>query len=54
MQVYDAINALVIVLQSNVVFERAQIVTQVGAAGWADAGKDSTFFSHSYLLKSRI
>ena len=48
-QVHDAIDALVIVLQGNVVLDRTQVVSQVGAPGWADAGEDPAFFGHSGL-----
>jgi hypothetical protein len=48
-QVYNAIDALVVILQGDVVLERAQVVAQMGAPSGADARKDAAFFSHNFL-----
>ena len=39
----DAVDALVIVLDCDPVFQCAQIISDVKIAGWLDAGEDSCF-----------
>jgi hypothetical protein len=48
--VHDAIDAIVVILQGNIIFERAQVIAQVSVPGGADAGKDAAFFSHTCLV----
>ena len=48
-QIYNAIDAIIIILQSDIILDCAQIVTQMSAPGGADAGKDAAFFSHNFL-----
>jgi hypothetical protein len=48
-QVDDAIDTFVIVLQSNIILERTQIVAQMSTSGGTDTGKDTTFFNHNFL-----
>jgi hypothetical protein len=45
-QVDDAVYAFVLILQRNVILDRAQVVTQVLAAGGAGAGKNASLFGH--------
>src|SRR5689334_9841114 len=45
-QVYDAINALVIILQRDIVLDGPQIIPQVLTPGRPSAGEDTTFFRH--------
>ena len=47
--VHDAVHALVVILQGDIVLDRAQVIAQMRTPGGADAGKDAAFFSHKIL-----
>jgi len=49
MQVYNTINAIIIILQRDIILDCSQVVTQMSPPGGADAGKDATFFNHNFL-----
>jgi hypothetical protein len=50
MQVYDAVNAFIFILQSNIILKCAQVVSQVGAPSGTNTRKNASFFIHGYLI----
>ena len=43
-QVDNAVNAVIIILQGHIILDRAQVIAQVLAPGWPRAGKNPSFF----------
>jgi len=50
MQINNAINALVGFLQSNEVFDRAKIISQMQVSGWLYTGKDAVLNNRVFYV----
>src|SRR5262245_38836941 len=48
MQVYNAVDTFVIILERYIILDCSQIVAQMLAAGRPRAGKNTSFFSHDH------
>jgi hypothetical protein len=48
--IHNAVDALVIILQGDVILDRPQVIAQVLPASGTGSGKNATFFIHADLL----
>ena len=53
-QVHDAVDAVVILLQGDIILDGTQVIAQVLAPGGAGAGKNAAFLGHALPFRSEF